>query len=166
MKVIKSYAGYFVNILTQSTRYLNIIGIIAVVVLMLVITTDVIGRFIFNHPLPATIEITQYVMVIAVYGSVAYCAIERGHVSVELFVSMFPPKTQRIIDTVTSLLSLSLFASIVWASAKSLAMSWNRHEVSTTLGLVTWPFRTVMLIGLILLSLVLLVDFIRIITKR
>ena len=117
MRLLKTFAHGMESIITHVSRASNVIGIISVGILMLLITSDVLGRFLFNHPITGTIDISQYVMILAVYCAVAYCAMEEGHVSVNLIVSRFPQRIQAIIDSVTILISLPALSLIVWASA-------------------------------------------------
>ena len=150
---------------TQVSRALNVIGIIGVATLMLLITSHVLGRYFFNRPITGTVDISQYVMIIAVFGSVAYCAVVRGHVSVDLLVSRFPHKAQAITDLITGLAGLALLSFMVWVSADKLMLSWARGEVSLTIGIPAWPFRTVLLIGIVMFALVLLIHIIRLVAS-
>jgi len=165
LRLLKTLAHGMESIITHVSRASNVIGIISVGILTLLITSDVLGRFLFNHPITGTIEISQYVMILAVYCSVAYCAMEEGHVSVNLVVSRLPQRIQGIIDFVTILVSLPALSLIVWASAEKLAFSWIRDEASVSLGIPVWPFRGILIFGMVMLCLVLLVKLVHLVAS-
>lgn len=141
------------------------IGMTGVGMLMLLITSDVLGRFLFNSPVIGTADLSSYGMVIAVYCSVAYCALVKGHVSLDLIVAKFPQRGQAIIDSVTGFVSLAFFSLIIWRSVVSLMSSCERGEVSLTLQIPSWPFRIILVIGIVILCLVLLLDFFKLLVK-
>ena len=165
MRWLKTFAHRTESLVTRVSRVSNIIGVIAIAVLMLLVTSDVLGRFLFNRPILGAAEMSLYLMVIAVYCAVAYCALMKGHVAVDLLVSRLPRRGQAITDSVTGLGSLAFFSLIVWASVKALAFSFSRHEVSWLLDIPTWPFRAVLVIGVVMLCLVLLIDFVHLVTR-
>jgi TRAP-type C4-dicarboxylate transport system permease small subunit len=152
-------------VVTQISRVLNVIGISSIGILMLMITADVIGRFLFDRPIMGTVDIAQYAMVVAVYCSVAYCAVVKGHVSVDLVVSRLPQRVQAAIDSVTHLFSLALFSLVAWGATRELVRSIGREEVSWTINIPTWPFRIVLITGVVMLYLVLLIDLFHMVAK-
>jgi len=165
LRWLAALAKYIESAITKVSGAFNVIGVIAVGVLMLVITSDVLGRFIFNNPITGTVDISQYVMVIAVYLAVSYCALVKGHVSVDLIVAKFSQRGQAIIDSVTGFVSLVLFSLIAWQSVFILSESRNRGEASMTVGIPSWPFRAILLAGIVMLCLVLVVDLVHLVAK-
>jgi len=132
---------------------------------MLLVTSDVLGRFLFNRPVLGTAEISLNLMIIAVYCAVAYCALVKGHVGVDLLVSRLPRRGQAITDSVTVFGCLVLLSLIARASAETLVFSWTRREVSAMLDIPAWPFRAVLVIGVVMLCLVLLIDLVHLVTR-
>lgn len=160
MRWLKTFAHRTESVVTQVSRVSNVIGIIGVGILMLLITADVLGRFLLNSPIKGAVDVNEYVMIIAVFCSVAYCAVVKGHVKVDMLVSRFPERGQAIIDSFTGIVSLVLLSLIVWSASAKLVHSWTRDEVSLTLAIPAWPFRAVFLIGIIMLCLVILTQFV------
>lgn len=60
------------------------IGMIAVFVMMLLITADVGGRYIFNRPLVGSQEIVEMLMIVAVFFGLSYTQKHHGHVGVDV----------------------------------------------------------------------------------
>lgn len=154
------------NAVNRVSRVLNIAAPIGVGVLMLLITGDVIGRSFFDHPIPGTLYISQYVLVSAVYCGLAYCAVLKGHVKIDLLVSRFSERARAVIGAVTGLISLVVFSLLVWSATLMTLSSWSGGEVSLDkLRLPAWPFRAVLVIGVVMLCLVLLIEIIHRIAK-
>ena len=69
--------------LTWLSRRLNKVGTVLLVVMMLVTTIDVIGRYIFNSPFGGANEIAEFLQALVVYLGIAYTATQKGHVAVD-----------------------------------------------------------------------------------
>ncbi len=67
------------------------------------------GRYLFSAPITGVFEVTEFSMACLVFCALAYTQTRKGHVAVDIFVSRFPRKGQRIIDIITHLLSLYCF---------------------------------------------------------
>ncbi|UCG64349.1 MAG: TRAP transporter small permease, partial [Deltaproteobacteria bacterium] len=77
-------------------KLLNGIAMGTVAAMMFLTATDVILRYIFNRPISGAYEVIEYMMAILIPFGLAYCALQGGHVSVDLLVSRFPKKIQSI----------------------------------------------------------------------
>ena len=166
MRSLKAFAQDAEKAIIQISRGLNVVGIAAVGVLMLLITSDVLGRALFNSPIPGTTSISEYVLVIAVFCSVAYCAISKSHVNIELFLARFPERVQAAIHSATSMLGLGVLSLAVWRSVLMVAHSWSRVETSgDQLDLAVWPFRIVVVIGITMFCLVLITEIVHLVAK-
>lgn len=165
LRWLKTLAHRTESLVTRVSRVSNIIGVLAIAVLMLLVTSDVVGRFVFNQPVLGTAEMSMALMILAVYCAVAYCALVKGHVAVDLLFTRLPRRGQAITESVTVLGSLALFSLITWSSVNMLVFSFNRHEVTMMLDMPIWPFRAVLVIGAAMLCLVLLIDLVHQVTK-
>lgn len=165
MRWLKTFAHHTESAIIQLSRVLNVIGVIAVVTLMLLITSEVLMRFLFNRPITGITDICEFTMVIAVYCAVAYCALVKGHVSVDLIVSKFSERGRAITDSITGFGSLAFFSLMAWRAMFHLLEARTRGDSSMTWSIETWPFRTVLFIGIVMLCLVLLVDFVHLVAK-
>lgn len=81
---------------------------------MLAVTClDVIGRR-FDRPLPGAIEMIELLMGLLVFGALPLVTVDRGHVTVGLFDSLFSGRLRRVHDAVVSALSAGVVAVISW----------------------------------------------------
>lgn len=81
-------------------------------------TGDVCGRFLFNKPIVGALEMSTVMMGAIILLGWAYTQNQNGHVRVQLFLDMFPPRVQTILTFVSLIISLILFIVIT-------QQSWN-----------------------------------------
>ena len=75
------------------------IGIAAVGLMMFHITFDVFGKYLFNAPLPATLEIvSHYYMVVVVFLPLAMVEKRDAHISVEVLTQNFSDRWQKVVE--------------------------------------------------------------------
>ncbi|SDE27325.1 TRAP transporter small permease [Ruegeria marina] len=105
------------------------IGALALVLEICVILVDVIGR-VFGHPLFGSQDVVTMVMVLLVFGGMALCDRQGGHISVDLLERRFPRIVNRIIDICAAVLGAVIFVFIAWAV-------WESAKLSQMLNLST-----------------------------
>ena len=144
MKIIYSlsrFAGYLAT---------GILGL-----LMLLVVADVIG-YQFGVPIKGTPEISEFMIVTVIFLALAWCAVTRKHVRVDLIVSHFPSRTQAILDSITLLAALVVYGIMTW---RSVLESMEVYAETSILRVPHAPFYWIMTFGLALfcLSIVVLV---------
>ena len=122
--------------------------------LMLLTVANVILRDFFNKPIMGTPELSEFMMVLVVFLALAWCAITRKHVKVELVVNRFSPRIQAIFNGITLLLTLGIFVIITW---QSVLESMVVYDTTSLLRIPHTPFYWTMTFGLGLFCLSILV---------
>ncbi len=105
------------------------IGAVGLVVEVIVILIDVVGRT-FGHPLYGSQDVVTMAMVILVFGGMALCDRQGGHIAVDIFEPRFPPALNRFIDIFVALTGAVIFVFIAWAV-------WEGAKLSQMLNLST-----------------------------
>jgi TRAP-type C4-dicarboxylate transport system permease small subunit len=99
-------------------RFVGILTGVAVgllVPMMFLVTGDVIGRYVFNSPIPAVFEInSHFLMVLVVFFPLAYVHQKREHVFVTLFTDRLPQRGKSLLEGLSALLGFVLYALIGW----------------------------------------------------
>jgi len=98
------------------------LGALGLIVEVGVILVDVIGRG-FGAPLYGSQDLISMSMVILVFGAMALCDRQRGHIAVDLFEPRFPAALNRAIDICAALLGAVVFAFIAYAIIDSAKLS-------------------------------------------
>jgi C4-dicarboxylate transporter DctM subunit len=147
-------------LLNKICRVTNGVGVTFLALMMFLITIDVCLRFL-NRSFTGTYEIIEFMVAVVVFCALAYTAVKKAHVSVDLVPSRFSPRTQTAIHSVTTLVSLGLCGMMTWTTAE-----WGIHQLivgqaATMTNLPTYPFVWIAAFGLALFCLVLLMNLIR-----
>ncbi|WP_158211732.1 TRAP transporter small permease subunit [Alkalihalobacterium alkalinitrilicum] len=98
-------------------------------VLILILTYEVISRFLFNRNVPWAMDVSYMLGGSAIIIGAAWALKNRQHVRVDTFYDRFPPKMKAIIDIVFVL--LLFFPLIIFGLMNSFdaaLLSWQRNE--------------------------------------
>jgi TRAP-type C4-dicarboxylate transport system permease small subunit len=116
------------------------IACVTLLLLMVLIAFDVIGRYVFNSPIPGGYELTEYLMAVVVPLSVAYCMEQKSHVGVDLVVERISAKARRRVEIVTLTITLVLMGFIAWQNWVRFIELVAKPEVSAVLRVPSYPF--------------------------
>ena len=131
--------NYLIKIATGLAKKMYWIAGAAIIAMMLITCADVVLRYL-RKPIPGTYELVCFLGAVAVAFAMAHTSVERGHVAVSLIVRYFPRRIQGLIDTITSIMGLILFALMAWFSLRYANDLRAVGEVSLTLELPFYPF--------------------------
>jgi TRAP-type mannitol/chloroaromatic compound transport system permease small subunit len=137
---------------------------VAVVFLVLVMSYEVVMRYLFNRPTLWVYDMSYFLTSMVVILGAAYTLQMKGHVSVDIFYERFPPRLKALIDTVLYLvLFFSLWLLIINVMVPHVQASWARGERAATGIWVPpiYPFKTWILAGVVLLTLQGVAEFLR-----
>jgi TRAP-type C4-dicarboxylate transport system permease small subunit len=148
--------------LQKVEKLLNYIGGgLILTAMMILVTCDVVGRFIFNHPIHGVTEITEFLMVGMFYFTLAHTQAVKHNIKVEVLITHLSDRGKQIAEFITYFLGLLLFILITWQGVRSAADAWAIGEI--TFGLVElplFPAKVLVPIGSFMLCLRFLVDII------
>lgn len=133
-----------------------IAGAIGLFIEVGVILVDVIGRA-FGHPMYGSQDITTMTMVIVVFGGMALCDRNGGHIAVDIFERRYPDWLNRGVDILSALLGAVIFSGIAYSvldSAKiSVMLNLNTNLLNLPKAWFQWAlvgFSIVTALGLLL----------------
>lgn len=155
----------FEKYVLQISKWFNIVSGIALISMLVLITSDIIGNKIFKYPIPGGIEFVSFIAVIVTAFAIAQTQVLRGHIEVEFIVSRLPRKAQKIIGSIIYVFSMVLFLLLAWRSFVYGNDIRITGEVSITQGVPFYPFIYAIAVCSLVVFLVLLLQFLRIILK-
>jgi TRAP-type C4-dicarboxylate transport system permease small subunit len=136
----------------------------AVVAMLLLVVGNILLRIVWK-PILGTYDLAGFIGAILIAFAIGYCALQRGHIQVELLVARLPERVQGIIDSITGILSLGIFSLITW-QCNLLANHIRRvGEVSMSAHISYYPYIYGVAFGCGLLCMVILVDLIKSLVK-
>ena len=155
------------RLLGHGIGFTGLIACIAVVLMMIQITVDVAGKYLFNLAVPATIAIvSNYYMVVVAFLPLALAERRNDHIGVELVTEMMPHRAQWHLYSWTHLYSAILFAVLAYAGWLEATTKHNigAFIMERSLRIPVWPSYYLLPIGAALMSLTLLYRFARYVT--
>lgn len=96
------------------TRVMNYVAMGVLSIMTLLTVTDVFLRYAFRLPILGTTEMTEVMMVTMSFMALAWCAVQRGHLKVDLIMARLPLRIQAIVDSITLLAGLGICSILSW----------------------------------------------------
>ena len=129
------------------STYLSYIGNIALAVMMLLTTADVIGRYFFNAPVLGAYEITEYLMLIMVFSFLALAQSSKVHISVDIVFNRLPARLRPVLERFNHLICLLMMILVSWMSIQRIWELRKTGEQSLLLKIPDYPFAIFLVIG-------------------
>jgi len=146
---------------TQIDLWMGYISAMMVVVTMLLVSADVVGRYFFDQPLPGTFEISEVLLALIIYLALPYVQYKRANISIEMISDHYPPRFRKIFDICCMMLGAVVFGFLAERGVELTRSSWEIKEISEgTIPFPIAPFKMMIPLGFGLLSLRLLTQFI------
>jgi TRAP-type C4-dicarboxylate transport system permease small subunit len=135
--------------------YVCAVGMCLLIPLMLLTTSDVVGRKFLSKTIPGTFEISEYILATFILLGAAYTQQVKGHVGVDFITSRLSPRARTVCQIITILLSLFIITILIW---QGWVEGIRERTVSDMLRIPQYPFRLLVALGGFLLWLELLID--------
>lgn len=135
------------------------IGVAGVIVMVAVTCADVLGAKLFLLPVPGSTEIVSLAQVATIVFAVAATQLHKGHISVEMFYTKMPPRTQALTSAVTSCLGLILFLILVYQGIQLGNAFLDASEVTATVQIPFYPFAYGFALAMVPVALMLFIEF-------
>lgn len=144
--------------LSPCTVVVGKIGSSIIVLMMLVMVSDVVGRRLFHQAILGVYETSQVMLVIVAFFTMGYVERSRSHIIIDLVVNKFRQRAQDAVCAFMYLLFLGTSCVLAWRLTLD-AMGEQRAGsiISTTLAVPTSLFIFAAAFGTALLSLMVLV---------
>jgi C4-dicarboxylate transporter DctQ subunit len=142
--------------------WLNLASVFIIMFLMFFATTEIVGRYIFNSPVPGHVEIVELIMAGVVFFGIAYTERVGGHVRMELFVTrVLKGRGYHIAEAVTAFLSLFVYIFILIYTFKASMFSFQMGDNTAYLYWPTWPSKFAVPLGSFFLCIRFLIEIIQ-----
>jgi TRAP-type C4-dicarboxylate transport system permease small subunit len=146
------------------TQALNIAGTILILGMAIAVNADVVGRDLFNHPIPGVNEFIGLSIVAVVFLQMANTLHEGRHVSNDIIISLFAASRPRLLAAVYTcfdIVGALLMATIVIYVWPIVLEHYQGRYYAGTAGVIeipTWPFMAVVVVGATATALQFLLD--------
>lgn len=151
--------GRFEGWLYPISQTMNRIASFVLFLMMILTIMDVLGRKLLSHSVTGAVELTEFMLVIVIFFSLAQTEMKNGHVKVDLIMGRFGRRTQAIADMMTQCIGFLLCVVITWSTLIYAGKMRISGEVSQDLWLPKFPFIYVVAVGCGILALALFAKF-------
>ena len=136
----------------------NDIGGLFIFALMWLTMAEVLGRRLFNSPVPGAIDYIEVGMVMFAFMGAAFCQRQGGHVRMDLLVANLKGRLLWGVEAFAVLVAIVYVGIIAWASAQDAWRSYALGDETLDAHVAVWPSKLVVPVALSLLELRLLVN--------
>jgi TRAP-type C4-dicarboxylate transport system permease small subunit len=128
--------------------WLNLCSVFIIMFLMFFATAEILGRYLFNSPIPGHVEIVELIMAGVVFFGIAYTERVGGHVRMELFVTrVLKGRAYHIAEVITATLSLFVYLFILVYTFKASVFAFQMGDNTAYLYWPTWPSKVAIPLG-------------------
>ncbi|MEL7564357.1 MAG: TRAP transporter small permease [Dehalobacterium sp.] len=142
------------------SRFLNYIAMGILMLMMLLIIADIFMRNVLNSPILGSFELVEYMMAVVIFFFFPNGQVRKGNISVDMFINKMPDRVRSFFLSINYLICTVIFFLMSKKTMEETIESFTRADLSATLSIPHWPFVLAATIGMFMLTLVLLIDFI------
>lgn len=125
---------------TNLARITSVIAYVGYALMILITVCDVILRYVINKPILGSYELVQYLLLMSVFASFAYCQVLHGHIQVTMLLRVLPKRAIFVVYTLTSVLTCGIMALLAYAAGQQALYAMAKGYVSDALKLPVAPF--------------------------
>ncbi len=128
-------------------------------VMLLLGTVDVLGRYLFNHPITGVQQVFEILLPGIVLLGWAYVQRTKSHVAVDILYNRFPPRVKPIVGLFITFLAMVISALIVWQGLLECMFNFQMGRLIRIINVPVYLPQLLVPIGGFSLFLVLIIDF-------
>lgn len=140
--------------LTLAVKTIHGVGSGILAVMMLFTTADVILRYFFGSPIKGDYEISAFMMAIVIPSGLAYCALRKHHIRVDVLTTKLPGRVQASLGAFAYLVTLGLLCVVAWQGVVYSSVLHASNTAATSVAIPHYPFVIIMTIGIMVFALV------------
>lgn len=157
------------KVLSRITTLTTLVAGVAIALMMLHVSLDVVFRYWLRRPLPGTLTVVSYYyMVIAAFVPIAFAEMRRAHISMEALTELLPKRPRRWLEGWLYLPTGIVTGMIAWRGFEE---AFKQHalgaaQIQGSTSIPTWPAYYALPIGMGLMTLLLVFRFYTFLTGR
>jgi TRAP-type C4-dicarboxylate transport system permease small subunit len=144
------------RMLDRATDFAMLLAEVAIALMMLHITAEILMRWMFRTSLDAVPEIVgYYYMAALVFLALAHVTRTNNHIAAEIFTQNLTPRAREILEGIISLALCAFMVIVTWQTAREAISMTGFAEIhqAATVNLPKWPPRWFLPVGSALMAL-------------
>ena len=140
------------------TRAVGCISFFCVLAMMLLNVADVLLGKLINKPIIGTYELTQRILMCAVFAAFAYGQSKKAHINMTILIALLPRPVRFVLFSLMSVLSVFAAGAMTYAAAVQLGVTIEMGYMTEVLYIPLWPFFVVETLAMAIFTLALIYD--------
>lgn len=149
------------GILEVVTRWLHYVSGVLVVGLMLMTVTHVLGRWLFNTPVPGSVELTEIGMVAIVFLGLGYAQVRDDHIRVDILYERLGERAKAVVRLFVAVLTIAVLAVLAWRLYDYVGVLEASGRETSALGIPLSPVGLIAVAGTVIYALGVIVTTVR-----
>jgi len=117
----------------------NLTSAFLILFLMFLAVFQVVGRKVFNMPVPGYVDWVEFAMAIFCFLSIAYTQKLGGHVRMEFFIGRFKGRLLWGLEIIGTMIALFIISVLMWYAYTHFLRAWTIGDTSMDIELPIWP---------------------------
>ena len=134
-------------------RFLTLLGGWSILIAMLISVANILGRKLFNIPVPGYVAIMQQLVPMMAFLGLSWCQRLGGHIRMDLLVGNLRGRTLWVAEFLGVSLMLILSVALIYGSYFHAERAFSLGDSTDDLNIPTWPVKMIVPIMLSVLSL-------------
>ncbi len=140
------------------TQAIALISFVCVLLMMLMNVADVIMGYLFQTHILGAYELTQRMLMCAVFTAFAYGQSKKSHINMTIIIVHFPRPLRFIIFTLMGILSVLAAGAMTYAAAVQTGVAVSTGYMTEVLYIPLWPFYVIETAAMAIFTLALIYD--------
>lgn len=139
------------QLLFRAERAINLTAGVVVLMLMLLAVVQILGRKLFNAPVPGFIDWVEQFMAVFAFLGLAYCQRLGGHIRMDIVIGRLRGRALWLAEFVSVVLMLITTTALIYGSWLHFRRALDIGDSSIDIALPTWPAKLMVPVALTLL---------------
>ncbi|MYL42607.1 TRAP transporter small permease [Virgibacillus salexigens] len=140
------------RIIQRLSKMLHVFAQIILLFMAVMITLDVLGRWLFKTPVTGTVDFTELGLSVVIFLSLAYTHVKEEHITIDFVVERFSQRIQWIVESIIHLLIAVLMVLVSWSTCHYAIRLFHANTVTGDLSIPLYPIAILAVIGSILFA--------------
>ena len=154
MEKVKNISAH----IARFTKWVGCISFVCVIAMMLMNVADVLLGLLFNTHVVGAYELTQRLLMCAVFTSFAYGQSKKAHINMTIIIALLPRAIRFFLFTLMSILSVAAAGAMTWAAWVQTGVSIQSGYMTEVLYIPLYPFYIVETVAMAIFTLALVYD--------
>lgn len=133
--------------------FLNLAGGTAIFLLVLLATTNVLGRWLFSMPISGYVDWVEQAMAFIAFLGIAYTQRMGGHIRMDILIGQIHGRFLWFTELLTTVIMFLVTSVLIYGSFLHFWRAYSIGDSSLDINLPTWPAKLVVPVALSILAL-------------